>query len=249
LGIAGAAVATIFTRAVAFVLGVAILARRRMIRSGRVSVRTVRAIVRVGLPTAITGIGFSTIYVLLTRTTSQFGTPALAALGVGHRVESWTYMIGVGFGAATAAIVGQSLGAREVRRAERAGWIATGFVTLLGALGAIVEFGGAEYFAALFTSEPGVIAESARYLRIAAISTVFAGSELVLEGALGGAGNTLPPMLTSTTLTALRLPLAALLAPRFGTAGIWWTISLTATARGLAMMALWRRGGWKRQNV
>jgi putative MATE family efflux protein len=249
LGIAGAAVATIFTRALAFVLGVAILARRRMIRFGRVSMRTVRSIMRVGLPTAITGMGFSTIYVLLTRTTSQFGTPALAALGVGHRVESWAYMVGVGFGAATAAIVGQNLGARELGRAERAGWIATGFVTALGAVAAVLEFVGAEYFAALFTSEPAVIAESARYLRIAAISTVVSGSELVLEGALGGAGNTLPPMLTSTTLTALRLPLAALLAPRFGTAGIWWTISLTAAARGIAMMVLWRRGGWKKQNV
>jgi putative MATE family efflux protein len=249
LGIAGAAVATLFTRAVAFVLGVALLARRGMILMGSISARTIRSIVRVGLPTAVTGMAFSSIYVLLTRTTAQFGTPALAALGVGHRVESWTFMVGVGFGAATAAIVGQSLGAREVNRAERAGWIATGFVILLGTMGAIVELVGAEYFAALFTSEPDVIAESALYLRIAAISTVFSGAELVLEGALGGAGNTLPPMLTSTTLSILRLPLAALLAPRFGTAGIWWTISLTAVARALAVMILWRRGGWKGQNV
>ena len=73
---------------------------------------------------------FSLIYVMVTRTATQFGTPALAALGIGHRVESWLYMIGVGFGAATAAIVGQNLGAGRPDRAERAGWISIG--VLLG---------------------------------------------------------------------------------------------------------------------
>jgi len=246
LGIAGAAVATIFTRSVAFVFGVVLLVRRRMVTFRMPEMETIRAIVRVGLPTAVTGVVFSNIYVLLTRTTTKFGTPALAALGVGHRVESWSYMIGVGFGAAAAAIVGQNLGARQVDRASRAAWIATWFAMALGLVAAIGEYSLATTFARIFTSDPLVIAESARYLRIGAISTLFAGAELVLEGALGGAGDTLPPMLTSTTLTVLRIPLAAWAATRWGTSGIWWTISLTAVGRGVAMMALWKWGRWKR---
>lgn len=246
LGIAGAAVATVFTRSVAFLIGIVILMRRRMVTFGPPSLATMRAIVRVGLPTAVTGVVFSNIYVFLTRTTTKFGTPALAALGVGHRVESWSYMVGVGFGAAAAAIVGQNLGARQVDRAERAAWIATGFAMMIGLVAAIGEYTLATSFARLFTSDPLVIAESARYLRIGAISALFAGAELVLEGALGGAGDTLPPMLTSTTLTALRIPLAAWAATRWGTSGIWWTISLTALGRGVAMMALWKWGRWKR---
>lgn len=247
MGIAGAAVATVLTRSVAFVFGIVMLSRRRMIRLGRISLRTMRAIVRVGLPTAATGVFFSLTYVLLTRTTTLFGTPALAALGVGHRVESWTFTIGVGFGAATAAIVGQSLGAGETARAARAGWIATAMATTVGLVGALFEWSYAHEFAAIFTRDPAVIAESVRYLKIAALSTAFIGSELVLEGALGGAGYTLPPMLSSTTFTALRIPLAAWAAVRWGTSGIWWTISLTAICRGLAMMVLWGRGRWWRR--
>ena len=246
LGIAGAAVATIFTRSVAFLLGVTLLVKRKMVRFGIPMGATIRAIVRVGLPTAVTGVVFSNIYVLLTRTTTKFGTPALAALGVGHRVESWSYMIGVGFGAAAAAIVGQNLGARQVERASRAAWIATAFAMSIGLVAGIGEYTLATTFARIFTSDPLVIAESARYLRIGAISTLFAGAELVLEGALGGAGDTLPPMLTSTTLTVLRIPLAAWAATRWGTSGIWWTISLTALGRGVAMMLLWKWGRWKR---
>ncbi len=246
LGIAGAAAATIFTRSVAFLIGIVILVRRRMVTFGMPSAQTILAIVRVGLPTAVTGVVFSNIYVFLTRTTTKFGTPALAALGVGHRVESWSYMVGVGFGAAAAAIVGQNLGARQVERAERAAWIATGFAMAVSLVAAIAEYALATSFAGLFTNDPTVIAESARYLRIGAISTFFAGAELVLEGALGGAGDTLPPMITSTALTALRIPVAAWAATRWGTTGIWWTISLTALGRGVAMMALWKWGRWKK---
>jgi putative MATE family efflux protein len=249
LGIAGAAVATVFTRGVAFLLGLGILVRRQLILVGAVAPATIASIVRVGLPSAITGIVFSTIYVLLTRIATRFGTPALAALGIGHRVESWTYMIGVGCGVATAAIVGQSLGAHDVRRAERAGWTATGFATAVGVAGSIIELAFAHQLAALFTTDPAVIAEGALYLRIAAISLTASGAELVLEGALGGSGTTLPPMLSSTALTALRIPLATWAASRWGTAGIWWVISLTAAGRGIAMMLLWRSGIWKRKSV
>ena len=249
LGIAGAAVATVLTRSVAFLFGIALLVRRRMIRFAPISAETMRSIVRVGLPTAATGIFFSLTYVLLTRTTALFGTPAIAALGVGHRVESWTFTVGVGFGAATAAIVGQSLGAGDSARAARAGWMATALATCVGVVGALLQLGFAPGLAGIFTSDPAVIAESASYLRIAALSTLFLGSELVLEGALGGAGNTLPPMLTSSTFTGLRIPLAAWAAARWGTDGIWWTISLTSVCRGLAMMVLWQRGRWRGREV
>lgn len=249
MGIAGAAIAMIGTRGTVFVMGAAIAARRGIIRFGHLHLDTVWSVCRVGLPTAITGVTFSLIYVFLTRTTTRFGTPALAALGIGHRVESWLFMIGVGFGAATAAIVGQNLGAGRADRASRAGWMATGFCTLLGVVACGLELTMPQRFAALFTSEPAVIAEAVKYLRIAAVSQLAVCAEIVLEGALGGAGDTVPPMLTSTALTASRIPLAAWAANRWGSAGIWWVISLTAIGRGGAMAALWRSGRWKRRSV
>ena len=249
LGIAGAAVSMLITRLATLVAGLLILHRRGMVHFGRVSMANVSTITRIGLPTALTGIVFSFIYVLLTRTTTQFGTAAVASLGVGHRVESWVYMVGVSFGAAAAAVVGQNLGAGRVDRARRAGWIAAGFATAIGVVGAFFEFSAAVPFARIFTDDPAVIAEAASFLRIGAVSTLFAASELVFEGALGGAGDTLPPMLTSTFLTAIRVPLAIWAAPRWGTAGIWWVLSITALGRGVAMTALWKWRRWERKTV
>lgn len=249
LGIRGAAIATLTTRSIVFVIGLVILRRRRMLTLGAPRRAALGSIMRVGLPTAATGVFFSLIYVVIARIATPFGTPALAALGIGHRVESWLFMVGVGMAAAVAAIVGQSLGAGDTRRAERAGWLSVGFVSVIGVAVFIAQSVWAPQLAALFTHDELVIAEGARYLRIAAWSQLFISAEIVLEGALGGAGATIPPMITSTSITALRIPLALLSVARWGTAGLWWTISLTAVGRAVAMMALWRAGGWKRRSV
>ena len=249
LGIRGAAIATLATRGVVFLIGLVILRRRGMLVLGAPRSDAVMSIVRVGLPTAATGVFFSLIYVVIARIATPFGTPALAALGIGHRVESWLFMIGVGVAAAVAAIVGQSLGAGDTARAERAGWVSVGFVSVIGIAVFVAQSLWAEQLAGLFTSDRLVIAEGGRYLRIAAWSQLFITAEIVLEGALGGAGATFPPMITSTSITALRIPLALLSVARWGTSGLWWTISLTAVGRAVAMMALWRAGGWKRRSV
>ena len=249
LGMSGAAIATISTRAVAFGLGLLIVGRRGVLKVGRPDWRTLATIARIGLPTALTGVVFSLIYVLVTRTATQFGTPALAALGIGHRVESWLFMIGVGFGAATAAIVGQNLGAGQAQRAERAGWISVAFCTVFGVVACVVELAAPEWFASIFSHDPAVIAEAVKYLRIAAIAQISICAEIVLEGALGGAGYTLAPMLTSTVITASRIPVAAWAAARYGTTGLWWTIALTAIARAIGMMLIWRSGRWKRSSI
>jgi putative MATE family efflux protein len=250
LGIAGAAIATITVRCAAFVMGLGLLARRRMVRLARHGFGdAVAAITRIGLPTAATGILFSGIYVIVARIAARFGTPALAAMGLGFRVESWMYVIGVGFGAAAAAIVGQNLGAGRVDRATRAGWITWGYASALALIAVIAELVWPVRLATIFTHDPSVIAETAHYLRIAAVSQLFVGAEVVFEGAMGGAGDTVPPMIWSTSCTMARVPLAAWAAPRFGTAGLWTIISVTACVRGLGMVGLWRWGRWKRRSV
>ncbi|MEO6778176.1 MAG: MATE family efflux transporter, partial [Gemmatimonadaceae bacterium] len=247
LGIEGAAIATAITRALAFVLGVMVLRKRHMVAFGRVRSATIAAITRVGLPTAMTGVMFSLIYILLTRSIAPFGIAALAALGIGHRVESWLYTISLGFGAAVAAIVGQNLGAGEVRRAEHSGWITVGYVMIPAVILSTLELAIAPHLAAIFTTDSLTRVIGAEYLRISALSNMFLGAEIVLEAALGGAGTTLPPMLTSTSLTAVRVPLAIWAAAQFGIVGVWWVIVLTACARGAAMALIWNSGLWKRR--
>ena len=249
LGVRGAALATIGVRGSLCVVGVLMLRHRGLVAFGAMEWTRIATIVRIGLPTAATGVVFSLIYVVMTRTTTRFGTPALAALGLGHRIESWMYMVGVGFGAAAAAIVGQNLGAGQPDRAARAGWLTLAMTGVPGVIACAALLLFPDTLAGLFSTDAAVVAEASRYLQTAAYAQLVVSGETVLEGALGGAGWTLPPMVTSTAITLARVPLAAWAAMHWGTTGIWWVISLTAIARALAMMGLWASGGWRRAQV
>ena len=245
MGVAGAALATLVPRGVGCVVGVVLLRRRGLVRFGRPRLPVLGNIARIGAPAAVTGVIFSAIYVVLTRTTTQFGTAALAALGLGFRIESIVYVVSVGFGAAVAAIVGQSMGAGDHDRARRAGWSAVAIVSAFGGAMAVATMLVPEWFVSLFSTDPAVVREAAHYLRIAAFAQLFLGAEIVLESAMGGAGYTLPPMIASTAITLLRIPLGAWSAAQWGTTGLWWTLALTAAARGVAMSFLWYRGRWR----
>ena len=249
MGVRGAALATLVPRSVACVVGVWLLRKRAMITFTAPRLAVWGSIARIGAPAATTGVVFSFIYVVLTRTTTQFGTPALAALGLGFRVESIVYVVSVGAGAAVAAIVGQSLGAGDIERARTAGWSAVRLVSVLGAIMALITVLIPEQLASLFSTDAAVVHEAVRYLRIAAFSQLFLGAEVVLESAMGGAGYTLPPMIGSTAITALRIPVGAWAATQFGTTGLWWTLALTAAARGVLMAWMWGSGRWRRVAV
>ncbi|OGT98968.1 MAG: hypothetical protein A2085_08375, partial [Gemmatimonadetes bacterium GWC2_71_10] len=249
LGIAGAATAALLTRGLVFVLGLAILARRRLIQWRAFDGRAVATVLRVGAPTAGTGLFFSAVYMGLTRITTRFGVPALAALGIGHKLEGLSYMVATGFALAAAAIVGQNIGAGRLDRARRAGWVTASYACAVGAVVGLAFVLLPDVMVSVFTRDALVIEDGAGYLRAMALAQITMGLEIVLGASLGGAGYTVMPMVWSGVFTAARIPLALLLASFLGLWGVWITIGATAVARGLAMALLWRGRRWERVRV
>lgn len=245
LGVEGAALASVMVRGVACLALVWLAFRRGHIHFRAPDWASAPHILRIGLPYSMSGILFSLVYMWLTRFTSRFGTPALAALGVGHKVEGVGFVAITGFTLAAAALVGQSLGAKDEARARKAAWHTVGYALLVTTCTALACLLVPRFFVRLFTSDPQVIANGTGYLRIIAMAQIGQTFELILEGALAGAGYTFWPMVWSSSLTFARIPLAAWWSGIWGVTGIWWAISLTATLRGVAMTVLWLSGAWR----
>src|SRR5438034_3616070 len=93
LGVEGAATASVMVRGGGFLIGVVIALRRGLVRLDAPDWRAVPTIFRVGAPLSLAGVLLSLIYMLLTRFTSQFGTPPLGALVVGHKGEGVGAMV------------------------------------------------------------------------------------------------------------------------------------------------------------
>jgi putative MATE family efflux protein len=249
LGVEGAALASVMVRGGGFLLGVGIALRRGLIRISTPDWAALPTIVRIGAPLSLAGVLLSAIYMWLTRFTSRFGTPALAALGIGHKMEGLGFIAISGFALAASALVGQNLGARQEGRAREAVRLTVGYCLVVTVTTAVAFLVIPETLVSLFTRDPDVIVDGALYLRVIAFAQIGQSFELILEGALAGAGYTFWPQIASTSLTALRIPLAAWWSGAIGLLGIWLALSVTAILRGVAMVVFWKRGAWRGAQV
>jgi len=249
LGVEGAALASVMVRGGGFLLGLVIALRRGLLRVAAPDWRALPTIVRIGAPLSLAGVLLSVIYMWLTRFTSRFGTPALAALGVGHKMEGLGFIAISGFALAASALVGQNLGARQEARAREAVRLTVGYCLVVTVTTAIAFLLIPARLVSLFTRDPEVIADGVLYLRVIALAQIGQSFELILEGALAGAGYTFWPQVVSTTLTGMRIPLAAWWSGAIGLLGIWLALSVTAISRGAAMVLFWKGGRWRTVRV
>src|SRR5947199_3376891 len=191
LGVEGAALASVMVRGGGFLLGLVIALRRGLLRISAPDWRALPTIIRIGAPLSLAGVLLSVIYMWLTRFTSRFGTAALAALGVGHKMEGLGFIAISGFALAASALVGQNLGARQEARAQEAVRLTVGYCLVATTVTAVAFLTIPETLVALFTPAPAMVADGSLYLRVIAFAQTGQTSEISLEGALAGAGYTL----------------------------------------------------------
>src|SRR5437899_105523 len=195
LGVEGAALASVMVRGGGFLLGLVIALRRGLLRIGAPDWRSLPTIIRIGAPLSLAGVLLSVIYMWLTRFTSRFGTAALAALGVGHKMEGLGFIAISGFALAASAIVGQNLGARQEARAQEAVRLTVAYCLVVTVTTAMAFLVIPVRLVALFTRDSQVIADGVLYLRVIAFAQIGQRFELILEGALAGAGYSFWPQL------------------------------------------------------
>jgi len=256
-GTDGAAVATFVGQGVGALLYFILIRRGKLRFKMDLTLRhkfdfsILRRVVRIGLPTSISGISFSIVYVFINKITALFGTESIAALGIGNRLESVSYLTCFGFSIAAATLVGQNLGAKKPERAAQSAWRTVWIVTGITGFISFVFLSFPETISAFFISDPAVIRISVNYLRILALSQIFMGLEIVLEGAFSGAGNTIPPMAVSVPGSAARIPLAYLIAISWGAGvnGVWWAITITTIIKGIVLAIWFKKGKWKKKEI
>ena len=247
LEVAGAALATVLSFGITAALLVRVGVRRGWVGlSGRgLDLGVIRRVVSIGAPLSVHGILFSLVYLAINREVNLAGGDAAgAALGLGLRIEGFAYMTGVGLAAGAAALVGQNLGAGRLRRAHDAAWTSVRLgVWITGCYGLAMLI--APFGLVAWLSPDALTASHAQdYLRIVSFAVAFTAVEIILQGAFSGAGNTLPPMLLAIPLTVVRVPLAIFAGPRWGVAGIFWVLAVTAVIRGLLFAFWFARGRW-----
>ena len=255
MGVAGAAIATLASRVISAAAILVILFRggdRLRIRREDLRPRldAWRRLVAIGAPLA-TGQGLAALgFTVLQGVVNGFGVAVVAAFGIGNRIIGVFNMPAMGFSRATAAIVGQELGAGRPEGAREAVRFSVLSMVAFIVPAMTLTFFFGNHIMRFFVDDPAVIAHGATMFRIVSVSVVPFTLFTVINGAFQGGGDTRPVMyLNLLRLWGLRVPLAMLLAwgVALGPTGIWYSmfVSNIVTA-GLGFWLL-RTGRWMRR--
>lgn len=254
----GAALATALSQAVAMMVICGLLFSgkyegfRMQLRHFKPRVMVIWSLLRIGLPSSGQLLARSLMTLVLMRIVAGFGTAAVAAYGIGMRFHMMALMPAFALGGAATTMVGQNLGAANPGRAARAAWLATGICVLFMILVFFLLVPFAPVIARLFSASEDVIRISVSYLRIVTPFYVFVAFSIVLGRAVNGAGDTVPPMITTIlALWVFQVPLALLLPKVFcpPTNGIWFAIGVAVTIHGVMNAAWFISGKWKHKKV
>lgn len=253
LGVAGAGWATVVASLVSALVGLVIAARRGLLGdlaslTAPVTWAELRLLGSIGAPISAMGIGFSLVYIALGAVVVGYGESHLAALGVGHRVESFPFLAGLGFSAAATTLVGQRFGAGDLAGARRAAFLCAALAAGLLTVSSVIGLVAAEPIYRLFSDDEQIVVAGVVYLRLQALVWGLMALEMVYEGAFTGMGRTLPVMWIGSLLTAARLPLAWLLGGPlgYGVIGVWIAIALSTALKGLVLAAWFHGTAWER---
>ena len=153
----------------------------------------------------------------------------------------------MGISIAASTLVGQALGAGDVRLAARAGW-RSARLSLLVSLVLFVVFALLRTtLAEGFTDDADVIAALEPFMLLLGIAQPFLGVHFTLAGALRGAGDTVTPLWSATLGNwVFRVPLALLVAKVFhaDVVWVWGTVVFDHVTRAIWLTWAFRRERW-----
>ncbi len=249
-GVSGAAVATVIARTCGMIyLFIHILSDKSKVnlnwRDFKYDFTHIRSIFGMGIPSALSNVIMSVSMFLLTAIVGTFGVDAIAAFGVGFRLDSIAILPAMGVSISMISIVGQNIGAKKSKRARDAtiwgGIFASAFMCAIGA----IFYMFSREIISVFNTSPDVVEYGSSFLRIIPVSYVVVGVAMSMSGAFLGAGKAMLS-LTATFLRALvfSVPLAYLLSTYWGVEGVWWGVVIGSYLGALSCLIFYKYAKW-----
>lgn len=259
MGTAGAASATLLAKMVPAIIAFILLSRRSLdvhldVKHMRFEWEKIKLILRIGLPTAIGGSTMQLGFLLMSRNVYAYGEQAMAAYGIGNKVNGLITLPSNGIGSAVATIVGQNMGAKQVERARQGYLLSMRIcVTFLFVGGMILSRDFISTgIVSIFSEDPEVIGMAADFLSIMAFWCFTNGVYNASTGLFQGTGHTEVTM----TIDATRLWIFRFLTLWFcesilhmGVRSVWYSVVVSNGISSVLLFILYKTNIWKKTKI
>ncbi|WP_207706370.1 MATE family efflux transporter [Clostridium amazonitimonense] len=258
LGVLGAGIATVISTVVAFIIGFYILISGK----GKIKIKIKnifkldleidKKLLTIGLPSGVEMLfrqfsGMITIYFV-----SDYGTNALAAIGIGNKLFNFAFMPLLGFAIGSSSIVGQCLGAENISRAKETVKYSTLINISLMCLLTIMAFLFPSFIMKSFIKDPAVIDIGIPMIKIMTPALIASGVSMGLGSVFSGSGHNTPFMLSSLiSRWGIQIPLIAIMVRvlKLPMNYIWSTFLIANIVEVIVVYVFYKKGTWEHKRV
>lgn len=259
MGVAGAALATLLAKLVPAAVALYFLSRKENEvaldrKYMRIEKEKLKLILKIGLPTAIGGSTMQLGFLLMSRNVYVYGTQAMAAYGIGNKVNGLITLPSNGIGSAVSTIVGQNMGAQQRDRAEKSYHISMRIAVIFLFIGGMILSRDviSTAIVSIFSEDELVIAMAADFLSIMAFWCFTNGVYNSTIGLFNGTGHTEVTMAVDAT----RLWVFRFLTLWFcesvlhmGVRSVWYSVVVSNGISAVILYILYLTGIWKKSKI
>lgn len=241
LELQGAALATVFSNAVAMAIGLYILAVRKKMLLPMLNLRlelfgdSAKRLLFIALPAGLTSAVGPFVNTIIIGLLAGYGTEAVAAFGIATRIEAFSFILLMALAVGMSPIIGQNFGARQFDRVNETIRNAVGFSVLWSIGTAAILILLAEPIARLFSADPIVVYYAKMSFMIIAPSYLFSNLINGWSSAFNAMGK--PQMsvfMVVIKMLLLMIPAVMIGAKCGGVMGIFTAMSLVNIVTGIA---------------
>ncbi|MCG8572263.1 MAG: MATE family efflux transporter [Spirochaetes bacterium] len=238
LGIRGAALATVIARATTLIFSLGFLGKKFNMLSFQFSSLQImldswKKVLFIGIPAALTQVIIPLSVGIITRIVSAYGDSAVAALGVGSRIEMFALSPIMALGAVMVPFTGQNLGAGRIERIREGISFSFLFSIVLGFFTFLILAAFGKKIGAIFNSDPDVIRYIALYLFIVAIGYGFQGTIMVSASIFNALNKPFSSMAINTFRMVIYIFIALIGSALFGLPGVFSGASISVIITGI----------------
>ncbi len=257
--VAGASLATIIGQFVAMFMAFFVVMNgsqylRFRFRDGlKPNIPEIKKIVDIGIPAMIEQLVMRVGLIIYSKTVAGLGTLAYAIHQVCMNIQSLSFMNGQAFAVSATSLMGQSLGKKRhdmaqayTSRTRKLGMAVSIFLAV------IFFFFGGQIVALYSGGDQSLVELGGKIMMFVAFVQPFQSSQLILAGALRGAGDTkVTAVITFVTVLLVRPGLAifCINVLGMGLEGAWVALVVDQLLRSLLVLLRYNSGGWKRHTM
>ena len=157
-----------------------------------------------------------------------------------------------GMSGAAATLVGQNLGAKDIKRAEESVLKTAKYAMIYMGVTMLISLIFGHYLVSFFTADQQIQEIASSALRTMCLGFMFYGIGMVMTSAFNGSGDTrTPTIINFFGFWVFQIPMAYLLAKTFnmGPEGVFIAIPVAETGIAIAGYILFKKGKWKTKQI